>query len=48
MKEMADSSAISSHLESSNLPYITVYPKSQKPIKSVIQYLPVSIPAKNI
>jgi hypothetical protein len=42
MKGMAYFSAIRSHYESNILPYFTFYPKSQKPIKAVIQYLPVS------
>jgi hypothetical protein len=35
---MADFSAICSHFESNILPYFTFYPKSQKPIKAVIQH----------
>jgi hypothetical protein len=44
---MADFSAIPSHFESNNLPYFT-YPKSQKPVKSVIRHPPVSTPADDI
>jgi hypothetical protein len=45
---MADISAIRSHFESNNLPYLTFYPKSQKLIKALIRYLPVSTPAEDI
>jgi hypothetical protein len=44
-KGMSDFSPIHSHFESSNLPYFTFYPKSKKPIKTVIWHLPVSTPA---
>jgi hypothetical protein len=47
-KEMADSSAISSHFESNNLLYLTFCPKSQKPIRAVIRHFPVSIPVEGI
>jgi hypothetical protein len=47
-KEVADFAAIHSHFESNNLPYFTFYPKSQKPIKAVERYLPVSTPAEEI
>jgi hypothetical protein len=40
--------AILSHFNSNSLPYFTVYPKFQKPIKAVIQHLSVSSPAKDI
>jgi hypothetical protein len=48
MKEMVNFSAIHSYFESSDLPYFTFYPKSQKPIKAVIWHLPVSAPAEDI
>jgi hypothetical protein len=47
-KEMEDFSAIHSHFKSSNLPYFTFYPKSQKPIKAVIWHLLISSPAEYI
>jgi hypothetical protein len=46
-KEMAYFSTIRSHFKSSNLPYFT-YPKSQRPIKAVIRYLPFTTPAEDI
>jgi hypothetical protein len=45
---MADFSAIISHFESNNPRYLTFYPKSQKPIKAVVQHLPVSTPADGL
>jgi hypothetical protein len=33
---------IYSHFKSNNPPYFPFYPKSQKPIKTVIQHLPFS------
>jgi hypothetical protein len=39
---MADFSACSSHFESNNIPHFTIHPKSQMPVESVIQHLPVS------
>jgi hypothetical protein len=47
-KEMADLSTTRTHFESSNLPYFNFYPKSLKPVKAVIQHLPVSTPAEDI
>jgi hypothetical protein len=47
-KEMADYSAIRSHLDSSKLHYFTFFPKSQKPIKAVIRHLPHNTPAEDI
>jgi hypothetical protein len=47
-REMLDFSNICSHFNSDNLPHYMFYPKSQKPIKSVILHLPVSIPAVDI
>jgi hypothetical protein len=47
-KEMADISSIRSQFENNNSPYFTFYPKSQKPIKAVIQQLAVSAPAEDI
>jgi hypothetical protein len=48
MKEIADFSAICPHFESNYLSYFTLYPKSQKPKKAVIQHLPVSTSAEDI
>jgi hypothetical protein len=45
---MADISASRSHFESNNLPYFTFYPKSQKPLRAVIQHLMVLNPAEDI
>jgi hypothetical protein len=47
-KGMVDFSTIRSHFESNNLPYSTVYPKFQKPVKAVIQQLPFTTPAEDI
>jgi hypothetical protein len=47
-KKMADFSAVRSHFESKIFPYFTFYPKSQKPIKTVIRRLPFSTLAGNI
>jgi hypothetical protein len=44
-KEMADSSAITSHFYNKRMSYFTFYPKSQKPVKTVIRHLPHSTPA---
>jgi hypothetical protein len=43
---MADYSAIKEYLSSQNLNYFTFYPKSLKPIKAVIRYLPGNTPAE--
>jgi hypothetical protein len=48
MKDLANFLTIHSHFESSNLPYITFYPKSQRPIKAVIGHLPFTTPAEDI
>jgi hypothetical protein len=45
---MADFSAIRSHFESNNLHYFVFYPKSQKPVKAVIQHLPISALVEDI
>jgi hypothetical protein len=45
---MADFSTICSHFKSNNLPYFIFYPKSQDPIKDLIQHLLVSTPAEDI
>jgi hypothetical protein len=45
---MVDFSAICSNFERNNLPYFIFYSTSQKPIKAVIQHLPVSYPAEDI
>jgi hypothetical protein len=37
---MADFLAVKSHFKRNNLSYFTFYPKSEKPIKTVIRYLP--------
>jgi hypothetical protein len=42
-----DFSVICSHFQSNNLKHFTLYPKSQKPIKAVIQHLPVSTPVED-
>jgi hypothetical protein len=41
-------STIRAHFDSNNFPNFTFYPKSQKPIKAVIQHFPVSAPAEDI
>jgi hypothetical protein len=45
---MEDFTAIKKHLESTNLSYFTYFPKSKKPIKAVIRYLPSNTPAQDI
>jgi hypothetical protein len=45
---MADFSAIRSHFESKNLHYFVFDPESQKPVKAVIQHLPISISIEDI
>jgi hypothetical protein len=47
-KEMEDFSTIKKHLESTNLSYFTYFPKSEKPIKTVIRHLPSNTPAPDI
>jgi hypothetical protein len=36
------------HSQSNNLPYFTIYLKSQKPIKALIWHVPFSTPAMDI
>jgi hypothetical protein len=45
---MVDFLGVKSHLETNNLSYFTLYPKSEKPIKAVIRHLPVNTPAEDI
>jgi hypothetical protein len=47
-KTMADFSAFKSYLEKNNLAHFTFYPKSLKPIKAMIRYLPLNTPAEDI
>jgi hypothetical protein len=47
-KTLADFAAVKSHLETSNLPYFTFYPKYLKHIKTVIRHLPMNTPAEDI
>jgi hypothetical protein len=47
-KTMADFSAFKSYLEKNNLAYFTFYPKTLKPIKAVIHYLPLNTSAEDI
>jgi hypothetical protein len=47
-KTMADFSAFKSYLEKNNLAYFNFYPKTLKPIKAVIRYLPLITPAEDI
>jgi hypothetical protein len=46
--EMADFSAMRSHFKNNNLPYFTLYPKCQKPIKAVVWHLPFTSPAEDV
>jgi hypothetical protein len=39
---MADFLAVKSHFEGNNLSFYTFFPKSEKPIKVVIQHLPIN------
>jgi hypothetical protein len=48
IKEMADFSAIRSYFDDQRMSYFTFYPKSQKPVKSVIHHLLHSTPAEDI
>jgi hypothetical protein len=45
-KEMADFSAIKSFFLSKKFSFYTFFPKSQKPIKAFIRYLPPNTPAE--
>jgi hypothetical protein len=45
---MADYSAITTYLEKTKLFYFTFFPKSDKPIKTVIRQLPLNTPAEDI
>jgi hypothetical protein len=47
-REMADFSAIKSFFLSKKFSFYTYFPKSQKPIKVVIRYLPPNTPADEI
>jgi hypothetical protein len=47
-KTLWDFSAVKSYLETHNLHYFTVYPKTLKPIKAVIRHLPLNTPAQDI
>jgi hypothetical protein len=47
-KDMADYSALMSHLNASKIPYYTFHPKSPKPVKAVIRQLPGDTPAEDI
>jgi hypothetical protein len=45
---MVDFLAIKSHFEGNNLSFFTFYPKSEKPIKTVIRHMPQNTPAEDI
>jgi hypothetical protein len=47
-KKMTDFYAIRKDLEQSNLSYFTFFPKSEKPIKAIIQHLPANTPTQDI
>jgi hypothetical protein len=47
-KEMADFSAIRKNLYNNNLSYFTFFPKSEKPIKSVVRHFSSNNPAQDI
>jgi hypothetical protein len=47
-KEMADFSAIKSFFLSEKLYFYTFFPKSQKPMKVFLRYLPSNTPAEEI
>jgi hypothetical protein len=45
---MVDYQSLKAHFESNNLSYYTFYPKSERPIKTSICYLPIETPAEDI
>jgi hypothetical protein len=45
---LADFAAVKSHLETNNLPYLSVYPKYLKQFKAVIRHLPMNTPTEDI
>jgi hypothetical protein len=45
---MVDFLGVKSHLENHNLAFFTFFPKSEKPMKAVIQHLPINTPAEDI
>lgn len=45
---MLDYLAVKDNFDSNNLSYFTSYPKSMKPMKSVIRQLPQNPPAEDI
>jgi hypothetical protein len=47
-REMADYLAIKSQLQKKKIPFYTFHPKSAKPIKAVIRYVPGNTPAEDI
>jgi hypothetical protein len=47
-RDMADILAVKSHFEGNILSFYTFFPKSEKPIKSVIRHLPINTPAEDI
>jgi hypothetical protein len=47
-KSLADFAAVKSYLKIHNLPYFSFYPKSLRPIKTIIRHLPMNTPAQDI
>jgi hypothetical protein len=47
-RDMADFLAVKSHFEGNNLSIYTFFPKSEKPIKTVIRHLPLNTYAEDI
>jgi hypothetical protein len=45
---MVDYQSVKGHFEANNLLYYTFYPKSERPIKAAIRYLPLNTPARDI
>jgi hypothetical protein len=45
---LVDYQAVKSQFEKNSLSYFTFFPKSEKPIKAVIRYLPITTLAKDI
>jgi hypothetical protein len=47
-KSLTDFEAVKSYFSSQNLTYYSFFPKSQKPIKTVLRHLPLNTPAEDI
>jgi hypothetical protein len=47
-EDIKDFQAVKAHFDQNNLCYFTFFPKSEKPLKAVIHYLPSNTPAEDI